>query len=920
MQSYLQTVKERLGKTYYDLEFLLKLFKETLQENNEIELAESIPWISDTKEEFSNFTRKQFHMYSICFQLLNQVEINGAVQNRRQKENEDLISVNGLWARNIAHLKKRDVSEEEIVKTMKDIVVQPVLTAHPTEAKRPVVLKLYRQIYLLLVKLENDMYNQFEKDEIKKDIKELLHRVWHINEIFIEKPNVQSELDNAIHYLVNVFPNVIPLIYSRLQQVWNYMGFESDIVSNPDKLPKIKFGNWVGGDRDGHPLVTADVTSSTLRKLRLHAFQLLKKELSNLAESLSIYVRIENLSEPFRRRYQDISSELGNNIVNAINENEEEGFKLFVLLIAEKIPLNQNKWNTPKIKEKNSSYRYSQQLTNDLHLLNAELKNYGAEKLAYATVNKVIMLINTFGFHLAELDVRQNSKYYSNALIQLLKGTGIDTASLEDNPGEVQAFLNKELKVNRPFVRSWESLPDEARNTLDNFEVIKRHIENYNQNALGSLIVSMTRNVGDLLTVYVLQREAGLTGFDKTLYSKLQVVPLFETIEDLLNSPAILDEYLQNPVVQKSLEFQQKQKCWDYKVQEIMIGYSDSNKDGGIIASSWYLYTAQRELTRIGKKYDVNIRFFHGKGGTISRGGGPVHWFLKSLPQETLCGEVKLTEQGETIEKKYANKINALYNLELLMAGMVRNTILHKKTTGNGVDLDAIVEMMAIESKKEYTKLLNHRNFVPFFEKATPIDVIERSKIGSRPSRRTGKRSLEDLRAIPWVFSWSQSRYHITGWYGVGTTIERIQKDFPEKYTRLKELIKTNDYIRYVFTNIDSSLASTDEEIMKLYAGLVEDEQVREEMLGIILGELSKTRKAIDELLGRPLKERRVNHFYSTRLRAEALTMLHLNQVELLRKWRDISKKNINGQEQEELLVNLLTSINAIASALGTTG
>lgn len=920
MRQILHTVQEKIGKPYTDLEFLLNLFKEVLIENNEHELANSMPWLNEAGELPSiEFSKRHFHMYSICFQLLNLVEINGAVQNRRKLENENLSAVNGLWARNFEHLKSRNITEQEIIDTMREVTVQPVLTAHPTEAKRPVVLKLYRELYLLLVKLENNMYNVFERIEVKKEMKSILQRIWHINEIFIEKPNVESELENVLHYLVNVFPKVVPLLYSRLQQAWEQEGYKKNIIQSPELLPKIRFGNWVGGDRDGHPLVTADITQSTLKKLRLNSIILVRKELEELAENLSIYIKTSDLGNNLKKRLNELKMELGSAGKSINKKNKKEAYKIFVYLLIEKLPLNIKSSNY-RIKEKRTSYKYSQQLINDLILLKNEIIGFGANELASSTINRAVILISTFGFHLAELDIRQNSKYYLNALLQLLGSAGVDIHSIADNnESKLTRFLLDELNTNRPFIRSWEKLENEAGNTLDTLAVIKEHIARYNQNAIGSLIVSMTRNVNDLLTVYLLQREAGLTGFDETIVSKLHVVPLFETIEDLLNSPGIMDEYFGIPLVQKSLAYQQKQKCRNYKVQEIMIGYSDSNKDGGIIASAWHLYAAQRELSRIAEKYNVRLRFFHGKGGTISRGGGPVHWFLKSLPDATLSGEIKMTEQGEAIEKKFANKINALYNLELLMAGTTRNALMHKKKSLDTSEVDSIVEFMAAESKKEYTKLLNHPDFIRFFEQATPIDVIEQSKIGSRPSRRTGKRSFEDLRAIPWVFSWSQSRFHITGWYGVGSTIEKLKSDRPEQYKQLKVLLKENDYIRYILTNIDSSLASTDEEIMKLYAGLVAEPHVHNEILEIILSELSKTRRGMNDLLGRSMEERRRNHYYSTKLRAVALKELHGKQVELIREWRR-SNSNSDEEEKQELLMNLLTSINAIAGALGTTG
>lgn len=919
MSRILGVVKEEIGKPYNDLEFLLQLFKEVLIENGETQLSNNIPWISGGANETDDgLSVRYFQMYSICFQLLNLVEINGAMQNRRAKEGEELTSVNGLWASQLQEIRNQGVTEEKLLFSMKNIEVQPVLTAHPTEAKRPVVLRLYRELYVNLVKMENSMYNSYERKSIREELKNILHRIWHINEIFIEKPDVNSELKNVLHYLIHVFPKVIPQLFNRMQQAWSDIGFEGELLENPENLPKIKFGNWVGGDRDGHPFVTADVTKSTLQTLRLNAFLIVRKELEKLSENLSIYTHNTEKLEGLQRRVQELRSELGTKADDIIVANKQEAFKLFVRLLIEKIPVIADENQSFGIVEKSSSFRYSQQLINDLYFLRNEIYGFGAGKLVSSTINQTILIIRTFGFHLAHLDIRQNSKYYRKSLLQLIESAGMSSISIDSaDELELSKFIEKELTTNRPFMRNWEELPMEAKNSVECFTVVRKHIRSYNQNGIGSLIVSMTKSVNDLLIVYLLQREAGLTNFDSALISKLHVVPLFETIDDLLNSPQIMEAYFQEPVVMASLEFQKLQKCNQNLVQEIMVGYSDSNKDGGIIASSWHLYQAQQKLNKVAEKYNVSLRFFHGKGGTISRGAGPIHWFLKALPKSTLKGTIKVTEQGETIEKKYANRGNALYNVELLLAGSVRNTLLNTGDSEARADVEQIVGYMAKESKYLYTKLLSHPSFIEFFEQATPIDVIEQSKIGSRPSRRTGKRSFEDLRAIPWVFSWTQSRFYITGWYGVGSTIVKLRQEHPANYKLLKQHIKDNDFIRYIFTNIDSSLASTDEEIMKLYAGLVKNQQVREELLGLILKELYLTRSAVDDLLGRPMKQRRRNHFYSTKLRAEALVNLHHKQVGLIREWRACKEE---GRGTEALELRLLTSVNSIANALGTTG
>jgi phosphoenolpyruvate carboxylase len=917
----LDTLQQQLGKPYYDLEFLLNCFKEVLIENHEFELAEHIPWISKSDSFVDvNFNEKYFHMYSICFQLLNLAETNGAVQTRRKQEDKNtLSSINGLWANSFEILKKRGFNEEQISAIFSEIEVQPVLTAHPTESKRPVILRKYRELYLLLVQRLNSMYNSYELEENRSETKRIINSIWHIDEYYMEKPKVETELDNVIHYFVNVFPEIVNLLNRRLLQAWEFLGFNSEKLIETNNFPVLKFGTWIGGDRDGHPFVTAEVTEKTLLTLRLNAFLILKKELIRLSENLSFYCDIQDLPSPLSERFKEIISEIGSETKPIVTSNRNEAYKLFVHLLIEKLPIKMGLEQTFELVDKRGNYFVPHQLISDLKCLKEGLKKQGVSILANHEVNQAIHFIKTFGFHLAELDIRQNSNYYEKALLQIVNESKTGDKITEVLSEELKTEIIKtELQTNRPFVRDWNNLPDEAKNVLECFGVLQKHILNFSVNSIGSLIISMTRNVGDMMMVYILAREAGLTFFDKTLVLKLQVVPLFETIDDLIASPKIMDDYFNYPEVQNSLEFQRKEKKLPHKTQEIMIGYSDSNKDGGILASSWYLYKAQKEITEIAKKYGVQIKFFHGKGGSISRGAGPVHWFLRSLPHGTLTGQLKITEQGETIEKKFANKINAAYNLELMLAGTTLNSLLHKKEPEVQNEAAEILEYMGMESKKFYSELLQNEHFLEFYQQATPIDVIEESKIGSRPARRTGKRTFADLRAIPWVFSWGQSRFHITSWYGVGSTLEKMQNEFPEKYKTLKKLIHTSQFVRYVLTNIDTSLATTDVEMMKMYAELVTDKKVRETVLQILLAELDKTQNLMQELLGRPMHERRKNHFYSTGLRAEALDILHKNQIKNLKLWRN--PELTDPAEKDKLLKELLISVNAIANAMGTTG
>jgi phosphoenolpyruvate carboxylase len=912
-------VKEKLGKPYFDLEFLLNCLAEVLKENKEETLIPYIPWINESIE-FSDAIsiKKILHLQALSFQLLNLVEVNGAVQNRRKMEDSDgLQSINGLWAKNLELLKSQGITEEEILKTLPEIRIEPVLTAHPTEAKRPVVLGQYRSLYLLMVKRENSMYTEREQEEIREDIKLSLNRLWLIDDIFLEKPDVRSELGSAIHYLVNVFPLVIPVLDKKLIQAWEEAGFNADNLKSAESFPRISFGDWVGGDRDGHPLVTAEITDYTLRQFRLNALMIIKNKLFELSEKLSFYCELKSVPEVLQSRVQGIIMELGD-CTHPISERyHNEIFRQFVHLMIAKLPFESTSEHEIILKERTGNYIHAGSLIEDLNILIIALEKYGASKIAWEDVRDTVRTVQTFGFHLARLDIRQNSGFHEKALSQLIRQTGLKSDDyLNMSEDQRLGLINAEILINRPFNRDIRLLKEEAKAVIDSYLVIEEHIENFSSDGIGSLIVSMTRSASDLLMVYLLMREAGLTELTRGgLAGKLPVVPLFETIEDLDNSASIIDRYLSHPVVKSSLLYQQITRNLSSPTQEVMIGYSDSNKDGGIIASAWNLYKAQKKIIETGKKHGIKIRFFHGKGGTISRGAGPTHWFLKSLPEGSLNGDVKLTEQGETIERKYAHKTNAAYNLELLVAGVTSLTLFQKRNAKNEPEVSEIFEIMSTESLKHYKNLTQDPDFIGFLSQATPIDAIESSRIGSRPSRRTGKKSLADLRAIPWVFSWSQSRFNLTSWYGVGSTLQFLQNQHPEMFKRLHELLHTDPFVRYVLTNIDTSLAATDESVINLYSGLVEDKSVKENILGKILGELKLTRQMMSKLILRPLNERRSNHYYSTMMRADALENLHINQVKLLREWRKSEHA-----DNPENLINLLKSINAIANAMGNTG
>ncbi|MDX6767417.1 MAG: phosphoenolpyruvate carboxylase [Candidatus Methylacidiphilales bacterium] len=911
------------SKLDQDLSFLIGAFREVLVELGESEVAAQLPWSSGTKapSKAAPFTTKLGQACSIGFHLLNLVEENVAAQMRRARASTEPPQVEpGLWADHLRDLKAAGWKPEAVAAALPGIRVEPVLTAHPTEAKRSTVLELHRELYVLLVQRENQMWTPLELGANRAQIKVVLEQLWRTGEVLLEKPGVSKERQTIMYYLREVFPAVLPRLDLQLRQAWEAVGWDKRLLADPQKLPRLRFGSWVGGDRDGHPLVTAKVTEESLRELREQALLVLFRMVEKLPRHLSInaadHAAPALLDKAIRRNIRL----LGARGEKAVARNPLEPWRQFASLIMARMPAALNELGRVEILEHDGAYPGPDDMIGDLKLLRQSLQKIGAGRVAASVVDPIIRAASVFGFHLAALDVRQNSAFHDKALSQLMVAAGLDGADFSEwSESERVSFLEKELRSPRPFLHAEAPVGPEATAVLDCYRVLARHLARHGADGLGALITSMTRRYSDLLVVYVLAREAGLaTAHSGQLVCDLPVVPLFETLEDLEAAPGIMRKFLDHPVTRASLKRQQPRvKC---PVQQVMIGYSDSNKDVGILASQWALHRGQAELATVASECGTEIRFFHGRGGTISRGAGPTHRFLEALPHGSLLGDLRVTEQGETIAQKYANQITAAFNLEVLLAGVTGVTLHHRKRSVPHSSDEAIASSLSRFSSEAYRALLHREGFMDFYTQATPLDALEQSRIGSRPSRRTGARTLADLRAIPWVFSWTQSRFYLPGWYGVGTALERLEKEEPDLFKVLCSRIGKWPFLRYVLTNVETNLASADPVIMADYAGLVPAAALRRAFLDDIRGEYRRSRKMLDRIFGgRPLEQRRPRMLKTLELRDAPLRSLHRQQVDLLRHWRKLRDRD-QAREAAALLPQILLSINAIASGLRTTG
>jgi phosphoenolpyruvate carboxylase len=897
-------------KVERDRDFLVQCFAEVLEELGESSLVAFLPWRSTGSPRRAKTTtdiaetNHRLQVISIAFHLLNLVEENAATLGRRERERHlGLLHEPGLWGQGLKRLRDSGFTPQDILDAFDRVQVEIVLTAHPTEAKRPVVLRQHRALFEEYVRLEGTHWTPCERDAIRDRIKTHLERLWRTGEMHLNKPDVLSELDDMRDYLGMVFPRAAHQLRQRLFDAWNEAGFEPGLLRNSAAWPRLQFGNWVGGDRDGHPLVTGDVTRQALARLRNDALDRVQILLGALADNLTLSDLFQPVPPSITEAIAAKKALLPPAAVARLKALPHEPWREFVHVL--KLLLEEAR-TSPE-----SNYARPDALREDLRTLADSLHAVGAARLATAEVEPVLSHLDTFGYHMAALDIRQNSDFHAAAISQLLQAAGFSDWNYAGwDLARRRQFLDAELVVLRPLAPRRGAIGPQATAVLETYQAIAEYLEAWGPGGIGSFIVSMTRDVTDLLAVYLFAREVGLlrTG-EAGIRCDLEVVPLFETLDDLEASPAILDAFLKHPI---------SQRC-NARPQQVMVGYSDSNKSGGMFASQWALNKAQRLLSETCQSYGRECYFFHGRGGTFSRGAGPTSQFLEALPEGTLSGRVRLTEQGEVIGQKFGNLPTAVYNLELLVSGVTVATLRNSRADAPDVRLQTICEWLSQFSREAYQEQLESPGFIRFWSAATPIDALEQSFIGSRPARRSGKRTVEDLRAIPWVFSWTQARYYLPGWFGVGTALERLHDQHPNEYAFLKKHRETWPFIRYVLYNAETSLASADLDIMKDYASLVADTALRKAQFKRIEGEYRRTERMLEDFFGAPRAERRPRLTRTLTMRAEGLRRLHALQIVLLREWRGLRSRR-RTREAEALVPALLLSVNAIASGERTTG
>ena len=784
------------------------------------------------------------------------------------------------------------------IKNLKDtnilnnINVVPVLTAHPTQVQRKTTLDLTENIHNLLRKHRDVKNGLINKSKWKEDLQKHIEILLQSDIIREKKLKVANEITNVLEYYNRSFIKAITKLMIEYKKL-----LRENSIDLVNETP-ITMGMWIGGDRDGNPFVTADT-------LKLSAMKQCELIITYYMNQLNILYRTFSMSSQLIKESEDLR-QLADKSNDSSVYREKEYYRKAIYYIREKL-LNTKKYLLNN-EDNDEKYLTAEELEQDLLIIKNSLLENNGETLIKGDFEELLSAVKIFGFYLASIDMRQDSSVYEACVVELLKSANIENNYSELSESEkCDLLLNILKKDPRPLSINDESKQsEELKKELLIFKTARELKDKLGNNIIKQNIISHTTSISDLLELAIMLKEVGLVGSD---FARLQLVPLFETIEDLENSYEIMDNYLALDIVKKWVKDNK-----DY--QEIMLGYSDSNKDGGYLSSGWSLYKAQQDLSSLGNKHGIKITFFHGRGGTVGRGGGPSYDAIISQPLGSVQDRIRLTEQGEIIAAKYGNKDAAYYNLETLFSAVI------ERMNADMVNIDIrdipeIKEMMdeiVEDSYKTYRKLVfENPNFYNYFFEATPIKEVSSLNIGSRPASRKKITDIGGLRAIPWVFSWSQSRIMLPGWYGVGTAFSNFINKESGNIDKLRTMYKDWPFFTSLLSNVDMVMSKSDMEIAKEYANLCKDDETKG-VYNEILREWKLTKQVVLDISEH--KEFLEDNTYLTKSlenRLQYFNTLNLLQIELIRRARE-------AETLESQINTIHITINGVATGLRNSG
>lgn len=856
------------------------------------------------------------------FDLINIAEQHHRLRRRSEIESQDRPP---MQDDSLEYAYNKATDEKALVEAMQNMDVQVVFTAHPTEITRRTVFFKQLTIARCLYKRDHPPLTHRERLELDEKLAAAVETLWLSDHVMYFKPSVMDEVRYGLYHFEHTVIDAVLDIHSEMRRKLKALSGKNDYANQRF----ISFGSWIGGDRDGNPFVTPEITLNALRFQSNLILQKYAKELDELFNEMSLSDNWIHVTPELKQAVEEERVYLPQETLEKIDQRfMHEPLRQKLLIMYEKLKNSIELLNHDAHEKNNKQLIYNnpRDFREDLDLLRVSLQDAGSI-MVDRSIKRLIDMVDVFGFHLAKLDIRQHSSRHSSALDEICRALrvipegykSLDEVSKTD-------FLTTELQKLRPLISHELHYSPETTDVINVFRTMAKCQDLYGTEAIDTYIVSMTQEMSDLLVILLFAKEAG---FFSEIYPHrtISVVPLFETIGDLRRAPEILEALLQNKVYAEYLSKRGN-------IQEIMIGYSDSSKDGGIVTSNWELYKVQKQLVIVAEKHNVKLRLFHGRGGTIGRGGGPTHRAIMTQPPGTVSGRIKITEQGEVISAKYSLHTIAVRNFEQLAAAVLESSLLEssgKQFKTEPAEWSAFMEEFSQTAFEAFRNLVyGDEDFIRFFQQTTPIAELAHLRMGSRPTRRTsGSQSINDLRAIPWIFAWTQSRFILPAWFGLGSAFKKqIEAHGPERLKLMRDLYKEWSFFHGLVSKIETALAVTDMNIATFYARhLIKDEKLRDKYLDRIIAEFEACREAVFQITENDnlLYE---NQFLqrSIALRNPYVDPLSYLQVKFIRQWREqeaakiSNKSTLSSADRDLLLETILMAINGVAAGLQSTG
>jgi phosphoenolpyruvate carboxylase len=840
----------------------------------------------------------------LWFQLLSLGEQYAAFRARRERESSETGEPPaGTFRRALRDARTRGMPAPAVEHAIAALHITPVITAHPTEAKRVTVLEKYRAIYRTYEALAERRATPRERAALVGHLRTSIDLLWLTGELRLQKPTVEQEVAWGLYFFEATLFDVVPVLQKRLRDALQ----EAYPEASADVGSVLDFGSWIGGDRDGNPFVTNEVMRAAVHANHLAVLRRYDERLTTLLRTISISQ--ESVAAPlwFRRAVVKALASSGD-AARIAERNPNEIFRQYLAMMSRRVATTRSHAERGWAGAPAPRYADADELLGDLATLERALRDSRCEGLADALVVPLRREAEAFRFSGVRLDLREHAEVLRRAVDAV---AALDGDAPAGGPAR-RAWLLEELGSPRTAEQRERSWPDAAASTLGMFHLVSELRASVDRRAFGSFIISGTAGVEDILGAYFLAKEAGLysdaLGVER---STLPIVPLFETIADLRAAPAVMRDLLAVPVVRRTVRM-------FGGTQEVMIGYSDSNKDGGFLSASWELSKAQSRLARVGAEAGIPITFFHGRGGSVGRGGAPTGRAIAAQPAGSINGRMRLTEQGEVVSYKFGSADAALYQLELLGASVLDHT-LGRDAPEPSSEFTEAMEALSGAAFASYRGLVEHPAFFAYYSAASPLEELALLNLGSRPARRGSARALADLRAIPWVFAWTQNRHCVPGWYGIGSAIAAFTGIRGARGAALlARMFHEMPVFRLILDEAEKTLLEVDLGLCRAYADLVPDAGVRSAILGMIEVEHERTVAAILGVTGaRRIAERFAQLRNRLQRRVVMLDQVHRCQIELLHRVRAPSP---DPEQRGAYLSALLFSINCIAAGFGTTG